>query len=77
MSHFAHVNHAHIRPWNQPVLSNGTMFLARDKRRELLMGLELMNDILRVKRHTHCVTSPLIVMADWSFSGTLCVSSFS
>ena len=43
----AYVNHARIRSWNQPVLSNESSFLLKEQR-EPLMGLEL-TDIHRLR----------------------------
>ena len=41
---FAYVNHARIRSWNQPILSNEGNVSCSRKQREPLMGLELMTD---------------------------------
>ena len=38
---FAYVNHARIRSWNQPALSNGSKVSCSRKQRGPLMGLEL------------------------------------
>jgi len=41
---FAYVNHAGIRSWNQPVLSNQSKVSCSRKQRGSLMGLELTTD---------------------------------
>ena len=41
---FAYVNHARIRSWNQPVLSNESKVSCSRNKRGPLMGLELMTD---------------------------------
>jgi len=41
---FAYVNHARIRSWNQPVLSNEGKVSCSTKQRQPLMGLELKTD---------------------------------
>ena len=41
---FAYVNHARIRSWNQPVLSNESKVSCSRKQRGPLMGLELTTD---------------------------------
>ena len=52
-------NHARIRSWNQPVLSNkGKVYCSR-KQRGPLMGLKPMTSTLRVRCATHCATPPL------------------
>ena len=58
---FADVNHAWIRSsWDQPVLSNeGKVYCSR-KQRGPLMGLEPTTSTWRVRRATHCATTPLI-----------------
>ena len=40
----AYVNHARIRSWNQPVLSNESKVSCSRKQREPLMGFELTTD---------------------------------
>ena len=41
---YASVNHARIRSWNQPVLSNESKVSCSRKQREPLMGLKLTTD---------------------------------
>ena len=41
---FAYVNHAQIRSWNQPVLSNESKVSCSMKQRGPLMGIELTTD---------------------------------
>jgi len=41
---FAYVNHARIRSWNQPVLSNEGKVSCSRKQRGPLLGLELTTD---------------------------------
>ena len=54
------LNHARIRSWNQPVLSNTRKVSCSRKQRGPLMGLEPTTSTLRVRRATHCTTPPLI-----------------
>jgi len=57
---FAYVNHARIRSWNQPVLSNEGKVSCSRKQREPLIWLSRLTGInrLRVRRTTHCATPP-------------------
>jgi len=59
---FAYVNHALIRSWNQPVLSNECKFSCSRKQREPLMGL--MTDkhppITSQKRYPLSPATPLV-----------------
>ena len=43
-SHFTCINHAQIRSWNQPVLSNEGKYSCSMKQREPLLGLKLTAD---------------------------------
>ena len=56
---FAYVNHARIRSWNQPVLSDEGWVSCLRKQQEPLVGLKLTTDQLRATRATHCPTPPL------------------
>ena len=49
-------NHAPIRSWNQPVLSNKGNVSCSRKQRGPLMGLEPTSSTLQVRRATHCAT---------------------
>ena len=63
-AYFAHVNHARIRSWNKPTISNESELSCSRKQRELLMGLNSrLTGIhrLRVRRTTHSTTSPLYI----------------
>ena len=51
-------NHARIRSWNKPVLSNKGKVSCSRKQRGPLMGFEPTTSTLRVIRATHCATPP-------------------
>ena len=51
-------NHARIRSWNQPVLSNKRKVSCSRKQRGPLVGLEPTTSELRLRRATHCITPP-------------------
>ena len=58
---YAYVNHARIRSWNQPVLSNENKVSCSRKQRGPLMGLEFTTDRYPpiTRRATYCDTPPL------------------
>ena len=52
-------NHARIRSWNQPVLSNNGKVSCSRKQRGPLMGFEPMTSTLRVRHVTYCIAPSL------------------
>ena len=71
---FAYVNHARIRSWNQPVLSNESNVSCSRKQRGPLMGLELTTDRYPpIMNQTHCPPRHAASVSVFAFHKQLCV----